>query len=140
MGSTACLLALAPQAVDDGCERLPLDVAHGVEVHATLAADSVDFDNVGMIEAGGGEGLVFETLQVPWVEHGGEGEDFQGHATPQRDLLGLVDDAHATAADFAEEAEVAESGSRSTGGASGTRIGIGSTGRASGTRDDSRSG
>ena len=36
------------------------------------------------------------------------GQDLQGHVAAQRLLLGLVDDAHAAAADLAEDAEVAQ--------------------------------
>ena len=42
------------------------------------------------------------------VEHAGVGQDLQGHGAAQRNLLGLIHDPHAAAADFADEAEVAE--------------------------------
>ena len=79
-----------------------------------------------MVERGGGAGFVFEAGQLLLVEHGGERQHLQGDAAAEGDLLGFVDDAHAAAADLAEDAEVAEAGaiaSQSTAGraSSGTR-------------------
>ena len=93
---------------DDLGEAAALDELHGVVVHAALGADGVDRDDVGVVQAGGGLGLELEPLELAGVQGRGEGQDLQGHPAAERDLLGLVDDPHAAAADLAEEAEVAE--------------------------------
>ena len=97
-----------PQLADHLGQALALDELHGVVVHAPLAADGVDRHDVGVVQAGGGLGLELEPLELPGVERRGEGQDLQRHAAAERDLLGLVDDAHAAAADLAEDPEVAQ--------------------------------
>ena len=77
-------------------------------MNAALAADVVDRHDVRMLQVSGRLRLVLETLQLLGVQRRGERQDLQGHAPPQGVLLGLVDDAHAAAADFAEDAEVAQ--------------------------------
>jgi hypothetical protein len=69
------------KGVDNGGEGLAFDVAHGVEVDAAFAADSVDFDDVWMIEVRGCQRFVFEALQLAGVEDGGEGEDLKRDST-----------------------------------------------------------
>jgi hypothetical protein len=63
---------------------------------------------VGVLQAGGGLGLVLEALQLPGVERRGERQHLQGDAAAQRQLLRLVDDAHAAPAHLADQAEVAQ--------------------------------
>ena len=75
---------------------------------AALAADEVDRHDVRVMQLGGRLRLVLEALQLPGVERGGERQHLQGHAPAERELLGLVDDAHAAPADLADDAEVAE--------------------------------
>ena len=58
----------------------------------------------GVVQAGGGLGLELEPLQLLGVQRRGEGQDLQRHPAAERDLLGLVDDAHAAPADLAEDA------------------------------------
>ena len=41
------------------------------------------------------------------IERGGKRQDLQGDTTVERELLGLIDDPHATASDFAEDPEIA---------------------------------
>src|SRR5947207_1039401 len=65
-------------------------------------------DGVGGVQLCGGLGLGLEPLQLPRVQRGGERQHLERDAAVQRDLLGLVDDAHAAAAELAEDAEVAE--------------------------------
>src|SRR6267378_3714967 len=77
-------------------------------MHAALAAGGVDRHNVGVVQAGGRLSFVLEPLQLLAVECRSEGQYLQRHAPAQRDLLRLVYHAHAAAADFAEDAEVAE--------------------------------
>ena len=89
-------------------QRLALDELHRVVVHAAFAADAVDRDDVRVVQARRRLGFVLEALQLPRVHRRGEGQHLERDAAVQRNLLGLVDDAHAAAADFADQAEVAE--------------------------------
>ncbi len=73
------------------------DELHAEVVQSLVLADLVDWDNVGMVEMGGGLGLALEALHVLV---GGQlsGEDhLKGHGSVEADLAGLVDDAHAAA-------------------------------------------
>jgi hypothetical protein len=89
-------------------QALPLDELHRIEMHAAFAADVVDRDDTGVVQAGRGLGFVLETLQLPGIHRRREGQDLQGDAAAEGALLGFVDDAHAAAADFADDAEIAE--------------------------------
>jgi hypothetical protein len=89
-------------------QALAFDELHGVEVDAAFLAHGVHVHDVRVVQRGGGAGLVFEPLQVTRIEHRGERQDLEGDAAAQRELLGLVDHAHAAAADLADQAEVAE--------------------------------
>ena len=73
-----------------------------------LDADGKDRNDIGMIELRGGLGLMFEAGDLPAVEHRRERQDLQGDPPAQRDLLGLVDDAHAAPADFPQETKIAQ--------------------------------
>ena len=73
-----------------------------------LDADGKDRNDIGMVELRGGLGLVFEAGDLPAVEDCRERQDLQGHAPAQRDLLGLVDDAHAAPADFPQQTKIAQ--------------------------------
>ena len=95
-------------------QALALDELHRVVVDAALAADGVDRDDVRVVERGGGAGFVLEAGELLLVEHRGERQHLQRDAAAERDLLGLVDDAHAAAAQLAEDAEVAEDADRSS--------------------------
>jgi hypothetical protein len=75
---------------------------------AAFTAHEENRDDVGMVELCGGMSLVFEPLQLLRVHHGSEWQHLERDAAAERDLLGLVDDAHAAAADLADDAEVAE--------------------------------
>ena len=98
----------APSSLDHLRQGLAVDELHGVEVDAALAADGVDRHDVGVVQLAGGVGFVAEACQSARVEHRREGQHLQGDSPAERDLLGLVDDAHAAAADLADDAEVAE--------------------------------
>ena len=89
-------------------QALAFDELHRVVVDAAFDADGVDGDDVRVVERGGGAGFVLEAGQLLLVEHRGERQDLQRDAAAERELLGLVDDAHAAAAELAEDAEVAE--------------------------------
>ena len=75
---------------------------------AAIAADGVDRDDVRMLQASSGQGFVLEALQLLGIQRCSEGQDFQGHAAAQGDLLRFIDDAHAAAAHLAQQAKIAE--------------------------------
>ena len=85
-----------------------LDQLHHVEVQSLFAADREDRHDVGMVQLGGGQSLVFEAHQLPFVEHRGERQHLERDATLERDLLGFVDDAHPAATQFALDRKVAQ--------------------------------
>lgn len=89
-------------------QRGALDKLHRVVVHAPLAADGIDRDDAGVMQSGGGAGLVLEAFELAAVEHAGQRQHFEGDAATERKLLGFVDDSHAAATDLAHDAKVAE--------------------------------
>ena len=75
--------------------------------------------------------FVLEAVQLLGIEGGGERQHLDGDTAIQRELLRLVNDAHAAAADLADETEIAQQGGHSTHG----RLGlVGSAQRARGVR------
>ena len=70
----------------------------------------MDWHDVRVVQTCSGLGFVAEALQVPRIHGGGEWQHFQSDVAVERNLFGFVDDAHAAAADFADNAEVAEVG------------------------------
>ena len=94
--------------LQDFGEALAVDESHRKIVHSSLAADRIDRHDVRMFQRRRGPGLVLEPLQLLFVEHAGKGQHFERHRAAQRNLLGLIDDPHAAAADFANQAEVAQ--------------------------------
>ena len=92
---------------DDAVQRLPVDELHRIVVDAAFHADGEDGDDVRMVQLSGRLGLVLETGDLAAVQHGSEGEHFQGHAAAQRDLLGLVHNAHPAAANLPQKAKIA---------------------------------
>ena len=79
---------------------------------APLAADGEDRHDIGVVQPGDGLGLALEPLHRLLVGHDAEPQDLQGHAAAERGLLGLVDDAHAAAAELADDPELAQGGRR----------------------------
>ena len=65
-------LSPAAQVLDDCCQRLALDVLHGVIVHAALAADAEHRHDVRVIQARRGLCFVLESLQLPGIERRGK--------------------------------------------------------------------
>ena len=98
------------QLVDDGGQAAAVDELHGVVVDPLVAADAEDRHDVGVVQLRGRLGLDLEPLALLGVDRRREREDLQGDPAAQRDLLGLVDDAHAPPPDLAEDAVVAELG------------------------------
>ncbi len=93
---------------NQGRQGLAFDVLHGVEVHAAFGADGEDRHDIGMVQMGGRLRLVLEALQLLGVECGRERQHLQCHPPTQRDLLGLIDDAHTAPADLAQDAVIAQ--------------------------------
>jgi hypothetical protein len=81
---------------------------HGVEVDPAFLADRMNRHDILMAEMGGRQRLILETLQLSRVERGWKGQDFQGHAPPQGNLLGFVNHSHATATDLAQQPEITQ--------------------------------
>ena len=100
--------AHGPQLVDGGLERFAVDVLHRVVVDAVLLADGEHGHDVRVMELGGRLGFVAEAGDLPLVEHRGEGQHLERDAAIERLLVGLVDDAHAAAADLADDLVVAD--------------------------------
>ena len=101
-------VAEPPQLGDDRVEPLTLDELHGVEADISVLAHLEDRHDVGVVQPGRGAGLAAE----PLLDHPVAGhlprQDLERHAAAQRDLLGLVHDAHAAPADLAEDPVVAD--------------------------------
>ncbi len=73
------------------------------EGQAVVFADLVDLDDVGMLQAGDRFGLGPEALQLLAARDGAAQDHLEGDQAFELGLLGLVDDAHAAAAQFADE-------------------------------------
>jgi hypothetical protein len=89
-------------------QALPFDKLHRIEVHAPLAANRVDTDNVWVVELRGGLGFVLESLQLAAIEDRGQREDLQRHAASKGQLPRFVDNPHPAAANFTYDLEVAQ--------------------------------
>lgn len=73
-----------------------------------FAADGEDGHDVGVVQLGGGLGFVLEAQEPLGIQGRGVGQDFQGDAAVEGNLRGFVDDAHAAAAEFAEDLKIAQ--------------------------------
>jgi hypothetical protein len=69
-----------------------------------VLADFVNGADIGMVESGSGTGFATETFQRLWVLRYIVGEKFKRDKATERGVLGLVDDAHASAAEFLDDA------------------------------------
>ena len=108
-GRTARMRAILepPQLVDDQVEPLALDELHGIVADLAVLADLEDRHDVGVVELRRRPRLAAEAGQRLEVLRDLPGQDLQGHAAAEGDLLGLVDHAHAAPADLAEDPVVA---------------------------------
>src|SRR5262249_47661398 len=77
-------------------------------MRATLAADVVHRHDVGVMQLRSRVRFIAKALQLSRIHRSGKRQDLQRHLPAERDLLRLVDDAHAAATDFAEDTEVTE--------------------------------
>jgi len=93
-------------AVDVVFEGLAVEKFHGDEVAAFEFVDFVDGADVGMVEGGGGLGFALETFERLSVASEIFGKKFEGDETAELGVFGFVNDAHAAAAEFFEDAVV----------------------------------
>ncbi len=96
-------------AGDAVLQRGAVQKLHGDERAAFVLADFVDGADVGMVQRGGGARFAPETFQRLRVLDHIEGQEFQGDEAAQLGVFRFVDDAHSTAAEFFDDAVMAES-------------------------------
>ena len=72
----------------------------------SLLADVVNGADVGMVESGGGLGFALEAAESLRVSGDLVGQELQGDEAAELNVLGLVDDTHAAAAEFLDDAVV----------------------------------
>jgi hypothetical protein len=89
-------------------EGLALEPLHADEGLALVLADVVDGADVRVVEGGSGPGLALESLPGLAVGEQAFREELEGDAAPEPRVLGLVDDAHASAAELPEHAVVGD--------------------------------
>ncbi len=89
-------------------ERLAIEKFHGDEGFAVLLADIVDGADVGMIEGGGGLGFALEAGESLRVFGDVVGEELERDETVQADVFSFVNDTHAAAAEFFDDAVVGD--------------------------------
>ena len=93
-------------ARDAVLQRLAVEKLHGDEGLAVLLADFIDGADVGMIQGGSGLRFALKSLQRLRVLGDISGRNFRATKRPQPRVLGLVDHAHAAAAEFFDDAVV----------------------------------
>ena len=81
---------------------LPCDIFHDNEVHAVLAGDIVDGDDVGMVQGRGGLGFLDESPLALRIGHQFWRKHLDGNEAIQMRVARLVDDPHPA---FAETRE-----------------------------------
>ena len=92
-------------AADDAIfQSLAFEIFHGQKREALVFADIVNGANVWVIEGGGGAGFAAETIEGLRIVRGFFREEFQGDHALETGVFGFVNDAHAAAADFFEDA------------------------------------
>src|SRR5579871_697415 len=77
-------------------------------MHSLMLTDTKDRDDIRVMKLSRGPSLALETLQVRRAEPAVEGQHLQGHVSSQRLLDRFVDQAHAAAAHFTQDAVVAQ--------------------------------
>jgi hypothetical protein len=99
---------LLSQFLDDLVESLTEDKLHGIPARVLVLAHLEDRDDVGMVQLRRGARFTLEALANGGVNNRVP-KRLQGDATPQRQLLGLVNNAaHAAAADLTQDAIIAQ--------------------------------
>ena len=87
-------------AADAFVERLAFEKLHHDEVLALVLIDLVDRADAGMIQRGGGARFTLKALEHRGVLRHLRGQEFDGDVAAELGVLGLVDDAHAPAAEL----------------------------------------
>ena len=94
------LLFFPVQPAQVGGEAAPGDVFHDHVEQVVVAVEIVDFDDGGVVEAGGGLGFLQEVLAEGGLPGQVGAHDLEGYRPGQFQVLGLVNRAHAA---FAEK-------------------------------------
>src|SRR5262249_29182046 len=81
-------------------------------MEALIESGAKNGHDVLMVQECGGLSFELEPLPVARVERGGRGQYLERDAPAERKLLGLVNHAHATAADLTEDSKFTEPGGR----------------------------
>jgi hypothetical protein len=100
------LIEFERAAGDDVLESGTIEKFNGDESFAGVFADIVDGTDVGMVERGGGAGFALEALQRLEVVGDFFRKKFEGDKAAQAGVFSLIDHAHATAAEFFDDAIV----------------------------------
>src|ERR1700733_4950819 len=87
-------------------QGLPFQQFHGNETLALVIADLVDSTDIRMVQGGGSAGLAAKTLEGLRVAGHLLRQKLEGDKTAQVGVFGLVNDAHAAAPEFLENAVV----------------------------------
>src|SRR5262245_38379633 len=98
--------------MEDCGEAAALYKLHGVIVNALIATDAENRHDVRMVQLRRGLGLDLKSLALLGVNRRGKWKHLEGNPSAQGDLFGLIDDAHTSAADFAQDSVFAELGGR----------------------------
>ena len=87
-------------------QRHAIEKLHGDEGLPVLLADFVDGADVGMVQGGCGLGFALKTGEGLRILGNFFGQELQRDKAAQLYVLGLVDDTHAAAAEFLDDAVV----------------------------------
>jgi len=93
---------------DPLAQRLPLEQLHHDEMLPGVLADVVDHADVGVGERRGRARLALEALDGARVLRHLERQELERHGTAEAGVLGLVDDAHPSAAELLDDSVVRE--------------------------------
>ena len=100
MASGSRVFEIQRAAGDAVLQGLAFEELHGDERLAVLLADVVNGADVGMIQGGCGVRFAPEAAERLRIAGDLVGQKLQGDETMQPGVFGLVDDAHAAAAEF----------------------------------------
>ena len=74
---------------------------------AALVADGVNRHNKVMVQLSGGLGFILEALKLLRIQRGREWQNLESHTAIEGNLMGLINDAHASPADLADQPVIA---------------------------------
>ena len=89
--------------MEHGVQALAIDELHGVVVDIFVYTHTEDRDDVGVVQQCGGPGLAAKAFRAWGSWQRARVQDLEGHEPPKLVVLGLVDDAHAAAAQLAQD-------------------------------------